>query len=257
MSPKSPVGDLSFEVVNTVARVTFNCPEFDLCDHGYLYNSLKHVCGEIAANPVVRVVLVSSTGPDFCPGGSNLGNPPGPNGAAAAVGALEKPVVVALLGRVMDTALELALAADIRVGRQETVAAMRQVVNGGFTMDGGIQRLTRLAGPGLAMDMLLTGREITADEAHAHGVISVVAADPLARAEEIALGIARSGTLATRYTKEAVRAASDLTFDQGARLEADLSFLLHGTPERQEGIDSFTERRPPAKPGAPPPVDAP
>jgi enoyl-CoA hydratase/carnithine racemase len=234
--------------------VTLNSPETGNQIDSALARAFRKACEVIAGDPGVRAVIVRSKLPDFCVGGCP-GKTPAPDFAndrvAGPLGQLAQPVVAALSGAVADQGLELALAADIRIASPDAHFAMRQVVNGAFPFDGGTQRLTRITGPGLATEMLLTGRELNADEAYSRGLISEIAADPHARADQVALDIARHGVLASAYTKKAVLAAADMTFEEGAHLEADLSFLLHGDEEREEGLAAFREGRGPRMPGAP------
>ena len=244
-------------VRDTLATITLNSPETGNLIDTALARAFREACETIAGDQGVRAVIVRSTLPDFCVGG----RPPAPpdhqdpdfanTQVAAPLGQLAQPVIAALTGTVADQGLELALAADIRIASPDTRLAMRQVVNGGFPFDGGTQRLTRIAGPALATEMLLTGETVAADEARSRGLITEIAADPHSRAEQVARDIARHGIQASAYTKKAVLAAGDMTFDEGAKMEADLSFLLHGKDERQEGLAAFREGRKPRMPGAP------
>ncbi|NQW18194.1 MAG: enoyl-CoA hydratase/isomerase family protein [Chloroflexi bacterium] len=159
--------------------------------------------------------------------------------------AYPQPTVFGVHGNLRDSALELAMACDIRVVTPSSAFALSHISRGQMPNDGGVQMLTRLVGPGIAKDMLLTGRELSGDEGLNFGLVSYLDDDPTAKAKEIAMTIAKHGTLASKYTKEAVNSAGDMTFGQGARLEADLSFLLHGTLEREEGLAAFRAGRTP------------
>ena len=90
--------------------------------------------------------------------------------------------------------------------------------------------------------MLLTGEALSADEASRAGLAQTVGGVDEALA--IAAAIANAAPIATQYVKEAVRASADLALGDGLRLEADLSFLLHSTEDRAEGLRSFIEKRP-------------
>ena len=112
--------------------------------------------------------------------------------------------------------------------------------------DGATQLLPRIAGTGIAMEMILLGRTLSADEALDVGLVSkVVEPDELPRAlTETADAMATRAPLSLRYAKEAVLQGLDLTLEQGLHLEADLYHLLQTTEDRVEGIRSFLERRP-------------
>ncbi len=166
---------------------------------------------------------------------------------ASRIAEIEQPVVCALRGEVYDQACEIALAADIRIADAAASFAMRQTVSGGMAWDGGTQRLPRLIGRSRAVEMMLTGRAVGADEALAMGLVNEVVADGSARERAIQLAqtIAAHGPIALRYLKEAVASGLDGSLDSGLRLEADLGFLLQSTDDRREGIASFLERRAP------------
>ena len=259
MSPRPEPGrkgPVSLAVENAIATITLGSPETGNSVDAAMARSFWEACGAVAADDSVRVVLVSARGADFCTGGvSAAAAAPvfDEYRVAATLAEVEQPVVVALRGRVTDQGLELALAADIRIAAADTRMAMCQVVDGGFPFDGGTQRLPRIAGQATAAEMLLTGRALDAQDALAAGLVSEVVpvADVDERARAIALEIARGGAVATRYAKEAVSASADLTLQEGLRLESDLSILLHGTPERTEGLEAFRARRKPRMPGAP------
>ena len=204
--------------------------------------------------------LLSAAGADFCAGGVTAAEAApafDEYRVASALAQIEQPVVVALRGRVGDQGLELALAADIRIAADDIRMAMCQVVDGGFPFDGGTQRLPRIAGPATAVEMLLTGRALDAQDALAAGLVSEVL--PVGgvdeRAQAVALEIAPNGSVANRYAKEAVLGSADTTLQEGLRLESDLSILLHGTAGRVGGLEAFRARRRPRMPGAPEPED--
>ena len=160
---------------------------------------------------------------------------------------IEKPVICSVQGRAYDQGLEISLACDVRIAESTATFAMRQVLSGDMPWDGGTQRLPRVVGRSRAVELLLTGRTLGADEAQMIGLVneSLGPDDGSRRANELAETIASHGPTALRYVKEAVLTGSDGPIAQGLRLEADLSFLLQSTRDRHEGISSFLERRAP------------
>ncbi len=167
--------------------------------------------------------------------------------AATAIAALEVPVIASLNGDATDHGLELALACDLRVADPAARLGFTDVSAGRMPWDGGTQRLTRLAGPTLAMDMLLTSRLIDAQEAMAAGLVNRVSAPGRALEEALDLAnlIASAAPIASRYIKEAVVSGMEMTVAQGLGLEADLSVILQSTQDRAEGLRSFFEKRDP------------
>ncbi len=193
----------------------------------------------------IYVVALTGSGKTFCTGMEK--DLTGNLRPAAAVAAIEKPVIAAINGDALGAGLEIALACDIRIASDKARFALPQVAEGSIPSEGGTQRLPRIIGRGKALELLLTAATITAAEALEIGLVSIVVLpDALAgEAQKLAETIAAKGPLALRYLKEAVLKGMDLTLEQGLRLEADLYFLLHTTSDRTEGIKSFLEKRKP------------
>ncbi|MDC0034952.1 enoyl-CoA hydratase-related protein [Chloroflexi bacterium] len=144
------------------------------------------------------------------------------------------------------TILELFLCCDIRVANEESTFSMSHVLEGYTPTDGGTQRLPRIAGIGRAMDLLLTGRSFAAQEALEIGVVQYLfSGDVIGRAIELGCQIADHGPIAARYLKEAILDGSDMTLNQGLRLETDLNIILQSTYDRAEGIGSFLNKKRP------------
>ncbi len=220
----------------------------DRAARGALASALRDACRRLSEDETVRVVLLQCAGQDLRSAPSEALSPGDLAAleAASAVASLPQPVVAALRGNVVDQGLEIALSADSRIAADDARFAMTVVMRGRLPFDGGTQRLPRIVGPGTAADMLLAGRALDAQAALAAGLVTeVVPSDELdARGLDLARRIAARGALAARYAKEAVRAGLDMTLEQGLGLEADLSILLHTSPERAEGLAAFLERRP-------------
>jgi enoyl-CoA hydratase/carnithine racemase len=160
---------------------------------------------------------------------------------------LAHPCIAAIPGDAFGQGLELALACDLRICSDSAHFAMNHLTHGDIPGDGGTQRLPRIVGRGKAMEMILTGEVINAQEAHRIGLVHrVVPEDELMPAAmDMAREIATKGPIAVRYVKEAIYKGMDVTLEQGLRLEADLYFLLHSTNDRTEGIRAFQEKRSP------------
>jgi enoyl-CoA hydratase/carnithine racemase len=160
---------------------------------------------------------------------------------------LDRPVIGEISGDLIGESLEIALACDIRVAAKSSHFGLDQVKMGVIPCDGGTQRLSRIIGKANAMEILLTGDVIEAQEALRVGLMNrIVEPDKLSETvEEMAQEMASKGPIALRYAKEATDKGMDLTLEQGLRLEADLYFLLHTTKDRTEGIRAFQEKRRP------------
>jgi enoyl-CoA hydratase/carnithine racemase len=206
-----------------------------------LAGELEEVIGRINDDNNVYVVVVTGTGKTF----ANIKETNA--GAAAAIAAIERPVIAAINGDALGEGLEIALSCDIRIASEKAHFAMPQVTNGCLPRDGGTQRLPRIIGRGKAMEMLLSAKTLSAAEALEIGLVSRIVPPSKLKEEtcKLAESIAARGPIALRYLKEAVNKGMDLKLEQGLRLEADLYFLLHTTADRTEGITAFREKRKP------------
>jgi enoyl-CoA hydratase/carnithine racemase len=153
---------------------------------------------------------------------------------------VEIPVIGIVERNAYGVGLELILACDIRVCSVNSKFAMNHIVDGFLPLNGGTQRLPRIVGQGRALDLMLSGREFDSDEAHDSGVVQYVSEiSALDDALTLAKTISNYGPIATKYLKEAVKSGVDMSFQQGMKLESDLSVILQSTEDRSEGIHSF------------------
>lgn len=166
---------------------------------------------------------------------------------SAPISKIEQPVIAVVPGDAIGQGLEIILSCDIRIGVLDSHYALPQVKSGLIPWDGGTQRLARLIGKAKALEMILTGEEIDAQEAFRIGLINkVVAKEELMNtAMEIATKMASMAPISLRYIKEAIYKGMDMTLEQGLRLEADLYLLIHTTKDREEGIKAFRQKRSP------------
>jgi enoyl-CoA hydratase len=167
--------------------------------------------------------------------------------ATAAVARLGPPTLAVLGGDAIGPAWELALACDLRMAAARARLGSPEVRWGRLPAAGGTQRLVRLAGPAVALHLLLLGEVLTAADALALGLVHrVVPGNALEAARDEMLDALRAGApIALGYAKEAVRQGMELPLDAGLRLEADLAALLQTTRDRAEGLAAFAARRAP------------
>jgi enoyl-CoA hydratase/carnithine racemase len=166
---------------------------------------------------------------------------------AKPLAAVERPVLAGIPGDAVGLGLELALACDILITSDCSRFGLPHIKIGAIPWDGGTQRLLRAIGKGRALEMILTGEPVDAQEACRIGLVnSLVPTDKvLPTVMKTAHKMASKSPVSLEYCKEAVRKGSDLTLEQGLRLEADLYFLMHTTKDRSEGIRAFKEKRKP------------
>lgn len=166
-------------------------------------------------------------------------------GVCSTLAALPFPTIAAINGFALGGGLELALAADMRVASPQARLGLPEVSLGVIPGYGGTQRLPRIIGLGRALDLILTGRHVTAEEALQLGLVNRVADDALAAAVELAKTAARNGPLALALAKESVLRGLDVTLPQGLEIEADLFGLVATSEDMREGTRAFLEKRSP------------
>ncbi len=155
------------------------------------------------------------------------------------------PVIGAVNGFALGGGCELALACDMRIASDNAVLGLPEVKLGVIPGYGGTQRLPRLVGPGFALEMVLSGRMVKADEALSVGLVNrVVPAEELeAVVRDLAGQILANGPLALRAGKEAVKEGLQHPLGGGLELEAKLFGSLCGTADQKEGMSAFLEKR--------------
>jgi enoyl-CoA hydratase len=160
---------------------------------------------------------------------------------------LDKPLVAAVSGYALGGGLELAMLCDMIVASQTAKLGQPEINLGIMPGAGGTQRLTRQVGKYLAMEMVLAGRLLTAEEALRFGLVNRVA--PVERYLDEAIALARNlaarAPLAVRLAKSAVLRAQDLSLEHGLALERQAYYLLFGTEDKEEGVKAFLEGREP------------
>jgi enoyl-CoA hydratase/carnithine racemase len=234
-----------YTVKDHVATATLNRPQAGNKLNLELAQELAEVCRLINQDDDIYVAILTGAGDKaFC-----KGSQPEKSAykTAAAIAAIEKPVIAAINGDALGVGLELALSCDIRLASGKAKFGFPEVAKGLIPAEGGTQRLPRVVGRGKALEMILTAGTITAKEALEIGLVSriVPGRELMPEAEALARDVAAKGPIALKFIKEAVNKGLDLTLEQGLRLEGDLYFLLHTTKDRTEGIKAFLEKRPP------------
>ena len=156
-------------------------------------------------------------------------------------------MIAAVNGYAVGGGLEIALACDIRIGSTNAKLGLTEVRRGMIPGAGGTQRLPRVVGRAKALEMILTGRVIGAEEALRIGLLSQVVEPEalLPAAESIGREIMEGAPVALQFGKEAVNKGIEMPLEEGIRLEVDLSTLLRTTEDSVEGPRAFVEKRKP------------
>lgn len=156
------------------------------------------------------------------------------------------PSVALVNGYAFGGGCELALACTFRLASPKARFGLPEIKLGLIPGYGGTQRLPRLIGEARAMEMILTGRTVDADEALRVGLVNrIVESTEVAHAVAFAREFSGYGLLALQFAREAVRRAAGTTLEEGLRAEADLSTLAYRTADADEGMKAFVEKRKP------------
>jgi enoyl-CoA hydratase len=164
-----------------------------------------------------------------------------------AIRALWTPLVAAVSGFCLGGGCELALSCDLIVASETAQFGQPETGLGIIPGAGGTQRLTRAVGKSLAMDVILSGRRLSAREALAAGLVARVVAKEawLDEAKRLARDIAEKGPVATRLAKESVDRAYETTLAAGLEAERRALYLSFASEDAKEGLTAFTEKRKP------------
>ena len=157
------------------------------------------------------------------------------------------PLIAAVSGFALGGGCELALSCDMIVASETAEFGQPEILLGIIPGGGGTQRLARVIGKQRAMELVLTGRRISAEEARSFGIVNSVAAKKewLDTALELADVVARRPPLAVRFGKQAVLAAEEMPLSAGLSQERRLYELAMATEDRVEGMNAFLEKRKP------------
>lgn len=244
--------------------VTLNRPPANSYDFGFI-EELDRAIQQAEADPDVRVVVVRSALERFFSAGADVRafseNPPDRNmelvryahRVLGRIAQVPKVFIAQIGGHALGGGLELALACDLRFGaRGEYRVGLPEVTLGLLPGNGGTQRLPRLVGWSRALDLMVTGRTLTPEEAHAYGILDrLVPPERLAEeTAEYARRLASGAVRAVGAIKLAVRLGVDRPLEDGLRLERELVDGLFRSGDAQEGIRAFLEKRTPQFRGA-------
>ena len=250
---------LRYSISNRVALVTINRPDKLNALNAQTKAELREVFTKIKTDPAVDVVILAGAGEKSFVAGTDINELTTLNAASGKefsskgqevfdlIENLGKPVIAAVNGYALGGGCELALACHIRVASENAKFGQPEVNLGIIPGYGGTQRLARLVGRGRAMEMILTGNLIDAQEALRVGLVNRVVsqAELLSTATKIAESIASKGQIAIRMALKAVNITQETTLSEGQRLEASLFGVCCDTKDFKEGTTAFLEKRKP------------
>jgi enoyl-CoA hydratase/carnithine racemase len=252
-----------YEVRNQIAFVTFNRPESMNAVNRQMARDLVDACKQIEEDNAIRIAIFTGAGEKAFSAGMDLkeraetGTSPIErrrqklsatiHTQTRAVAAITKPTIAAIRGYCVGGGLEFALACDMRVAAEDAKLGLAEVKRGLIPGAGGTQRLARTVGVAKALEICLTGDNVTGSEAQRLGLVNVAlpAGEVLKAAEELANRILIGAPMSVTFIKEAIKKGVELSLEEGLRLEADLSALVATTEDSKEGPRAFAEKRAP------------
>jgi enoyl-CoA hydratase len=239
-----------------VGVVLLNRPKQLNALSGELMDALVAALRELDADEEVRAIVLGGDERAFAAGADVAELAAGTPVSLYAGGRLERweairsvrtPIVAAVSGFCLGGGCELAMLCDLIVASETARFGQPEINLGVMPGAGGTQRLTRAVGKSMAMDMILTGRTLSAREALSFGLVARVVAKEawLAEAKRAAAEIAAKGPVAARLAKEAVDAAFETPLAAGVELERRSFFVARSSEDATEGLTAFVEKRKP------------
>jgi enoyl-CoA hydratase len=250
---------LLYSINNNIGLVTINRPDkLNALNHEVL-DELRKLFGEIKNDPDVAAVILTGSGKKAFVAGadiSELNKLDVLSGKEFAeygqevfneIESLGKPVIGAINGYALGGGCELALACHIRLAGENAKFGQPEVNLGIIPGYGGTQRLPRLINSGRALEMILTGDMIDAQEAYRIGLVNKLYPDEelLSKAQEFAEKISSKGHVALKMALKAVVSSDELSEKEGLHFEASLFAVCCGSDDFKEGTSAFLEKRKP------------
>ena len=251
--------NLLVERDGAVAVLTINRPTVLNALNSQTIDELRRAMLDLQRDPSARVVIVTGAGAKAFVAGADINelavlSPTAGRDHALAgqhvfdvIENLGKPVIAAINGFALGGGCELAMACTLRIAADTAKLGQPEIALGLIPGYGGTQRLARLVGRGRALEMILTGAHVSADEALRIGLVHrvVPAAELMTAVRALALQLARSAPIAMRYIINAVNKGAEMPFAEACQYEATLFGLVASTDDMREGTAAFLEKRKP------------
>jgi len=245
------------EKKNSIAYVTVNRPKVLNALNMATMEELRVAFMDIKNDSAVRVAILTGSGEKAFIAGADISELAKHDAVSGKeythrgqsvldlIENLGKPVIACINGFALGGGCEIAMACTMRLASANAKLGQPEVKLGIIPGYGGTQRLPRLVGKGIAMQLVLAGDMIAAEEAHRIGLVNevVAPAELIPRAEAIAQKIIANAPLAVQYAMEAVNRGFDLSLADGLFLEATLFGVCCATEDKKEGTTAFLEKR--------------
>ncbi len=239
-----------------VGLITLNRPKALNALNSQLIAELNQALDRLEADPEVGCLVITGSAKAFAAGAdikemSAFGFPQiyldDFFAAADRIGSRRKPLIAAVAGYALGGGCELALMCDFIYAADNARFGLPELTLGVIPGIGGTQRLTHALGKSKAMELCLTGRHLTAEEAERAGLVARIlpAESLLDETLKVACGIASKSLPAAMMTKECVNRAFELGLNEGVRFERRLFHSLFASADQKEGMNAFVEKRAP------------
>ena len=259
MSSSPILENLLYEKKAAIAAVTLNRPKVLNALNRQTWKELRTVFEDARDDPEIRGAILTGAGDKAFIAGADIGELAHVTAVEAEQSSsygqavldlienLGKPVIAAVNGYALGGGCETAMACTIRLAAEHAKFGQPEVTLGLIPGGGGTQRLPRLVGKGRALQLILSGGMIDAQEAHRIGLVNEVvpAGDLLTRAEAILKQIFANAPIAVKFSLEAVNRGLETNLAEGLSLEASLFGLCAGTDDKAEGTSAFLAKRAP------------
>jgi enoyl-CoA hydratase/carnithine racemase len=251
--------NILYEKKGGIAYVTLNRPKVMNALSHATWEDLEAAFTDAGADDAVRGVILTGAGDKAFIAGADISELAHVSAVQAEQSSaygqkvlnlienLGKPVIAAVNGFALGGGCETAMACTIRIASEHAKFGQPEIKLGLIPGGGGTQRLPRLVGKGRALQLMLSGEMISAQEAYRIGLVNEVvpAAEVITRSEAILNQIFANAPIAVRYTLEAVNKGLETTQDEGLSLEASYFGLCAATEDKKEGTAAFLEKRQP------------
>ena len=253
--------EIIYEKENGLAIITFNRPEVRNALNYLAIDEALEAASDADADDTVRVLILTGAGDKAFVAGADIEELRARNtltelGKRSAqrrvlanlLETMPKPTIAAINGFAVGTGLELAMACTLRIASDNAKFGEAEINLGIMPGNGGTQRLPRLVGEGRAMEIILTGDLIDAQEAYRIGLVNRVVpqTELMHYVKELATKLAAKSSLAIKLAKNAIHTGLNMSLKDGIEYENKLFAILCGSEDKQEGVAAFLEKRRPS-----------
>ena len=254
-----PYKNLLYDVDDRIAVVTVNRPEVMNALNRETVAELKRAALSVRDNDAIGGMIITGMGDKAFIAGADINELAKENvlsgrdtsirgqGTLQTFELMGKPIIAAINGYALGGGFELTLGCHIRIAAENAMMGLPEVGLGIMPGFGGTQRLPRLIGTSKALEMILTGKTISAEEAYGLGLLSKVVPEgkSLEAAKEMMKVILSKAPVSIKMCIESVNRGMNMTLDEGLAIESDRFGILCGTEDMKEGMNAFLEKREP------------